>query len=221
MDFSDADENYLSYVPNSPCFRKAYSNKFKQQVIEFKKLNGCSLQNTALHFGISESLVSRCAKLSYNYFEIKNLTSKRLCAGRSPEYPELEVHLYDAIVDVRKKGGVVKYKKMKQMAKNIASCKNIDTSGLKMTDNWIYRFCQRYGLCDRSKTHTAQECLKSPLDQCIIVSSYLRSIKNISSTYNPSFIFNMDETPVYMDMPGFFFFVKWSREQPLIWLNLF
>ena len=55
-------------------------------------------------------------------------------------------------------------------------------------------------LCDRSKTHTAQECFKSPLDQCIIVSSYLTSKKNISSTYNPSFIFNMDETPVYMDI---------------------
>jgi len=80
--------------------------------------------------------VSIWVKLPYNYFETKNLTSKRLGAGRCPQYSELEVHVYDSIVDVRKKG-VVKNKKMKQMAKNIASRKNIDFSGLKMTDNWI------------------------------------------------------------------------------------
>ena len=70
--------------------------------------------------------MSRWVKLPYNYFETKNLTSKRLGAGRSSEYPKLDDYLYDSIVDVRKKCGVVKYKKMKQMAKNIASRKIID-----------------------------------------------------------------------------------------------
>jgi hypothetical protein len=115
---------------------------------------------------------------------------------------ELEEHLFDSDVALRKKGTVVKYKKIKQLARNIASRKNIEITAFKMTDNWIYRFCQRYGLCDRTQTHTAQECFKSLFDQYLIVSSFLQSIKMISSTYNPAFIFNMDGTPVYIDIPG-------------------
>ena len=90
----------------------------------------------------------------------ENINSKRVGSGRRADYPELEELLFEAIKSLRDKGLVVKYSKIKALAKNIATRKDIDITGLKMCDNWVYRFCQRYGISDRAKTHTSQEFLK-------------------------------------------------------------
>ena len=60
---------------------------------------------------------------------------------------------------------------MRQVAKNIVTRNQIDIGDLKMSDNWIYRFCQRKGISDRVKTHTAQDCNLE----------YLESIKSLCS----------------------------------------
>jgi hypothetical protein len=192
----------MNDLTNSPLLRKAYSNKYKHQVLSYHKSSGGTLASTASYFGISDSLLSKWLKLPLFYFSTENMNSKRLGAGRSPEYPQLEELLFESVKAMRDKGLVVKYSKIKTLAKNIAARKSIDITDLKMCDNWVYRFCQRYGLSDRVKTHVAQECLKSPFEQCVIVSNYLSSIKNILSIYDPCQIFNMDETPLYVDMPG-------------------
>jgi transposase-like protein len=54
---SDTNENYLSDVTNSSYLRKSYSYQFKRDVVDFYKLNGRSIQKTALHFGICESFI--------------------------------------------------------------------------------------------------------------------------------------------------------------------
>ena len=196
------NEKRFSDLQNSPMLRKAYSTKFKKQVVDYHKESGGTLALTSLHFGINDSLVSKWLKLPHFFFSDENINSKRVGSGRRADYPELEELLFEAIKGLRDKGLVVKYSKIKALAKNIATRKDIDITGLKMCDNWVYRFCQRYGISDRAKTHTSQECLKSPLEQCVIVSNYLASIRNILSLYEACHIFNMDETPVYMDMPG-------------------
>jgi transposase-like protein len=55
---SDTTENYHSDVTNSRYLRKSYTNKFKRDVVDFYKLNCGTIQNTALHLGICESLIS-------------------------------------------------------------------------------------------------------------------------------------------------------------------
>jgi transposase-like protein len=191
-----------SNLTDSPTLRKSYTSKFKRDVVDHHNKNGNTIVRTAWEFGINESLVSRWLNLPISYFSKDQLNSKRVGAGRSAAYPELENKLYDSIVKLREKGAVIRYSKVRQLAKNIVTRNQIDIGDLKMSDNWIYRFCQRKGFSDRVKTHTAQDCKLSEMDQCIIVTDFLFSVRCVKFNYQPCFILNMDETPVYMDMPG-------------------
>jgi hypothetical protein len=61
--------------------------------------------------------------------------------------------------------------------KKLVTRNQIDIGDLKMSDNWIYRFCQRKGISDSGKTHTAPDCKLSEMDQCIIVTDFLFSVR--------------------------------------------
>ncbi len=60
---------------------------------------------------------------------------KKTC-GRSPEYPQLEELLFESVKALRDILLVVKYSKIRTLAKNIASRKSIDNPDLKMC-NWL------------------------------------------------------------------------------------
>ena len=65
----------------------------------------------------------------------------------------------------------------------------------------INKFCKRYRLSSRCKTHQAQESLKTPAEKMSIVSDFLAKVKPIYRNFEPRCVINMDETPVYINMP--------------------
>ncbi len=67
----------MNDLTNSPLLRKAYSNKYKHQVLSYHKSSGGTLASTASYFGISDSLLSKWLKLPLFYFSTENMPGER------------------------------------------------------------------------------------------------------------------------------------------------
>jgi hypothetical protein len=61
---------------------------------------------------------------------------------------------------------------------------------------------ERHNLLSRTATHRAQENLKSQAYKASQVAQYFKSLNTINRNYEQQYIFQMDETPTYIDMPA-------------------
>ena len=179
--------------------RKSFTTKVKLAAI--RHFDSCGSQSeTAREFNVSQSMISRW--LQSREIIIKSDHSKRkIGSGRSAIHRELEQAVYQWLLAQREKKIAVKYVRIRSAAKRIANNKKINVDGFKFSDNWINRFCRRYSLSSRCKTHQAQENQMTKEEKMEKVSDYLKSVRHFSSTYDACNIINMDETPVYIDMP--------------------
>ena len=72
----------------------------------------------------------------------------------------------------------------------------------KCSDKWIYNFCKRHNLSSRRITHHGQADNRDPQELPGIVYDYIRAVDPMTTDLDADCIFNMDETPVYMDLVG-------------------
>ena len=64
----------------------------------------------------------------------------------------------------------------------------------------MFNFCRRHELAIRKITHVGQQDNRTAEEKREIAIEHLARTKIISNEYNAEMIFNMDETPVYIDM---------------------
>ena len=95
------------------------------------------------------------------------------------KYPRLEKEVYEWIIKQPNKKIAVKYARICSHAKREATKMGLDVSDFKFSNNWINRFCNRYKLSSRCKTHQAQECKKTPEEKMGIVSEFLSILKPV------------------------------------------
>jgi len=88
--------------------------------------------------------------------------------------------------------------RIREKAKEIAI--DLKIEHFKGTNKWIFNFCRRHNLASRRITNVGQADNKSPLIKRQIAIDYLSDVEVLTTNLNNDMIYNMDETPVYIDM---------------------
>ena len=130
-----------------------------------------------------------------------NFDCRRIGSGCPTQLSELENAVYQWLIEPRKKKLVLKYSHIESYAKRKANQMQLDVSNFKFSHGWINKFCKRFHISSRCKAHQAQESLYTPAENIRIVSDFLAKVKHIHLDFEPRCVTNMDETPVYIDVP--------------------
>ena len=122
--------------------------------------------------------------------------------GRKPQEPELEEALMVWFKEQRAKKHVVIYLNMGDRALTIMGEMGIGEETLKISDSWLRKFCKRHSISSRKITHHGQQDKRDLTIQRMISYDHLRGVKQLTAGLGKTKIFNMDETPCYIDMAG-------------------
>lgn len=175
--------------------RSKYSAKFKLCVARFaEQLNNCAATR---QFCVNEKLVRdwRC------HVEKLKCMPKNKCAdqGKRCQWPDLEENLVKWIKDQRRSGYIVTRNLIRIKAKAMASDQQI--SDFQATNSWCTRFLRRRNFVSEQKTKIAQK-LPEDLDEKITSFHCFVTKRCKETNYEFVHIGNMDETPVWFDMPS-------------------
>jgi DDE superfamily endonuclease/Tc5 transposase DNA-binding domain/Brinker DNA-binding domain len=131
---------------------------------------------------------------------------KRLNAGFRPKYPALEAELIIWIQELRKQQKAVSRSMVRSKAKYLALKSQFvilysSINECKWSDKWLDGFMYRHNLSNRRRTTIAQ---KLPDDLEEAQHEFLSFIlyRRIQFDYPQALIGNMDETPMWFDMPN-------------------
>ncbi len=69
-----------------------------------------------------------------------------------------------------------------------------------VSNKWIKSFCRRHKLSLRKIAHVGQDDNRRPEEQRDNAIEHLATLELMTADLNADMIFNMDETPVYIDM---------------------
>ena len=132
-----------------------------------------------------------------------NATRKRLFGGGcKPKFRAVEKELNDWIDARRKEKLAVTPKTAIDRAIFIHKSSSNSQSNFKASRGWLQRYFKRFHRSLRRRTHLATQNNKTPTITRNIVLEHLTSLSYLASLYEKKNIFNMDETPLYVDMPA-------------------
>ena len=183
--------------------RRSFTVAKKLEVIEaYESRFDFNLTKTAWFLDLDKGVLSRWIKNREGLQKLPR-TLKKLSINREVgTYPELEKKLMEWFREQRRKKIAVKRYKLKHTARRLANNNNIDVSGFQFSHGWSAGFLRRHGLTSRKVTHKAQQNKRVNDDNIKIVNDFLIECGKISTKkYNFGCVYNMDETPLYMDMP--------------------
>jgi len=178
--------------------RQAYESAFKLKVIEFAEKNNCAAER---EFGVSEKLVRDWRKAKDRLSSAPK-TEKRRVIRLSP-YDDLETDLEKWILELRQSGYAVTRNSIRLKAKQLSADPKYEIKAgvFKASAGWCTRFMNRRGLSLRQRTHIAQ---KLPADIDDKLTSFQKFVIRERELYDFELgqMGNMDETPMFFDMPG-------------------
>ena len=177
--------------------RMSYDVAFKLKVISFaEEKSNCAAER---EFGVSEKMV-RDWRMKKEKLSKTPKTVKKMRLGLSP-YDDMEKELHSWIVEQRKNGYIVTMPTIRLRARQLAKETRFGYTDFKGSNGWCSNFMKRWDLCVRQRTHIAQ---KLPSDVENKVDSFHSFVINERKKldYDLSQIGNMDETPMFFDMPG-------------------
>ena len=178
----------------APNKRASHSAAFKLKVIKYAEDHNNSAAGR--EYQVNEKLVRDWIKKK----DIIEKMPKKKCAmrGLKCKWPALENTLKLWVEDLRRKGLIVTRNAIRLKAKDIANEQNIAI--FTATRSWCSRFMKRNNLVLRNKTKIAQK-LPADLEEKITKFHSFIIRKRQINNYGLTHIGNMDETPVWFDMP--------------------
>ncbi|RWS23637.1 pogo transposable element with KRAB domain-like protein [Leptotrombidium deliense] len=188
--------------------RRSYTIKTKLDVLKRLDENDNNVTKTAKQLKINESQLRRWRKLRSKFNTMKNgneVTVRRRRLIRSdrnkfyPKLPETEKLLFEYIENRREKGLSVNQREIKFEAIKIND-ELQERSAFSASNGWINRFLNRHDLTLRTATSIGQ---KIPVNAKELAVNFLEFIKdyNEKNASNEIIYANMDEVPVWFDMP--------------------
>lgn len=137
--------------------------------------------------------------------QVKRREKSRLPGGgRNPSYPKLEAALKDWFDGERGPLAQVKrpvsWRRFYNKALELKADPQYEASNCKCSDHYISLFMKRHRLSMRAVTHQAQEDNRPVAERQQIARDYLDTVRLKTADLDGSYIVNMDETPVYIDM---------------------
>lgn len=160
-----------------------------------------NISATSCELGIDRKRIREWSK---SESELANTPQKKrrrfVGAGRSAAHPQLEKELLTWVEEQRNAKLVVNYRRLREHAHEIAQNQKIDLENFKCSDKWISNFMRRNRLSVRKITHMGQADNKTTEEKMSVAKEYLDTIPAVTTDLENDQIFNMDETPVYIDM---------------------
>ena len=119
--------------------------------------------------------------------------------GRKAALPDLEEELVAWIESLRAQNLRVTRSSVQSKALEFTQARRNEE--FHASDGWLQKFLKRHSFCLRRRTTVGQ---RLPQDLITKVVGFIMSTRRLrrSKNYSLSFIGNMDETPLWLDMPG-------------------
>ena len=133
--------------------------------------------------------------------KLRNASSKTLKKMHPvlAPYEDMESKLKEWVLDIRGNGYVVTRPSIRVRALQIT--KELGYADFKASNGWCTRFMNRHGLCLRQRMHIAQKLPKDVEDKVMNFHKFVIDLRK-SQQFHLRAIGNMDETPMFFDMPG-------------------
>ena len=179
----------------------SYDFNFKLKVINYAKEHGN--HKAAKVYAVDRKRVREWRKIEESLKEMASKMSvtrkRRSCAGRKINFPHIEQELIQWLKARRESGVRVTGKSLKQEA--IRQHRLQGNQSFKASCSWLRKFMKRHQISFRRATHVAQKT-ETELDDKM--QGFLHYVINMRKRkgYELGNIGNMDETPVWIDMPG-------------------
>ncbi len=119
--------------------------------------------------------------------------------GRKTAYPDIEERLLQWMVERRDKGARVTGTSLRQECLKLH--RQYGSQSFKASTGWFRRFKKRHNILFRRSTHISQQAADITDER---VQRFLRSVIRMRKMreYDLRLMGNMDETPVWLEMPG-------------------
>lgn len=177
---------------------QTYTAAFKLKVIGVAKANNNN-SLAAKTFGVDRKRVIEWRKIEATLKDQKGTRMRSLGAGRKVSYPDIDEKLKEWIEKRRKGGARITGKALKRECLRLHHQNG--QQGFKASCGWLRQFMKRNRYSFRRTTHVAQKNEELLSDR---MQSFLRFVVTMRKKrdYPLSAIGNMDETPIWVDMPG-------------------
>lgn len=181
--------------------RRSYTVKEKLDALSKLRENNGNISLTARNFIISNKMLRDWRNRQDTLVEVKRkIAVRKVGSGCKPAWPALESELKQWVVDARTKNKkIITYSVLREKALAIAL--NLGIQDFSCSNFWLGRFIARNGFSCRKITSIGQENNRDP---AVIKSNVLHYLETLSFKANilqeNEEIYNMDETPVYIDM---------------------
>ena len=177
-----------------------YTISFKLKVLNYAKEKGN--RDAARYFHVDRKRVREWRKNEDNFKKMHgqlNVRKRRDGAGKKVASQEIELQLLGWFKTRRDKRVRVTGKGLRKEARRLHQ--EAGNQQFKASCHWLRRFMHRHGISFRRATHVAQ---KSEVELSEKVQHFLTYVIKMRKRKNYALcdIGNMDETPVWVDMPG-------------------
>ena len=180
--------------------RHSYSVGYKLKVAQYAVEH--SLQQTANHFGVDKSMVTRWKQDQHRWEASGSRNKKRIgeSLGRKLHNDNLEIELVAWIHERRERRLRVTYNEIRQHALQFSSQQDGETE-FRASHGWLEKFLRRNGFSLRRKTTEGQKDPEQLVEKLV---SFVLHVSRMRTTYNvnPENIFLMDECAVWFDSSG-------------------
>ncbi|GES86898.1 pogo transposable element with KRAB domain [Rhizophagus clarus] len=130
----------------------------------------------------------------------------KLHLGKPAKYPKLEDDLFAWISEKRANGNAITQKIITNKAISLSKspeflANNLGIAGFKFSSKWLDGFLGRYDLSEHRRTMVAQQLPSDLIEKQNIFLSYVMYLR-IHNKYELKYMGNMDETPMWFDLPS-------------------
>jgi hypothetical protein len=177
--------------------KKTYTNAFKLKVIDVAEVKG--KHHAAKLFGVDRKRVREWCQLKNTLINAPKSQKRAPGAGRPIKYKDIENSLLQWFQDRRAAGVRVTGKSLKYEAMRLHKLNG--NQSFKASQGWFAKFKKRHDITFRRTTHVSQHAEEITSNR---VDSFLRFVLRMRTLrqYDDRDILNMDETPVWLEMPG-------------------
>ena len=176
--------------------RNSYDVSFKLKVIEFVK--GSSNCAAEQEFGITEKMVQDWRIKEEKLWNASSKTLKKMCPMLAP-YKDMESKLKEWVLDLWGNDYIITQPSIQVRVLQIA--KELEHADFNALNGWCTHFMNQHGLCLQQRTHIAQKLPKDVEDKVMNFHKFVTDLRK-SQQFHLRAIGNMDETPMFFDMPG-------------------
>ncbi|KAI5152846.1 hypothetical protein ENBRE01_3057 [Enteropsectra breve] len=181
--------------------RQSYTVKYKLAALSLLRSNLNNISKTAFQLKITCKMLRDWKnKESLLNSSAVSAQSKSIGSGRKPLYIELETKLKEWVTVERRV-----YKRLINYAtiqRKIEEFELEDSAVYPKSGRWINGFLKRNSLSVRQITHVGQEDNSTPDLKKTVALNWLEKVNRYTESLSSRLIFNMDETPIYVDMAG-------------------